>query len=95
MTWPHAICHAPTDSSASLTSVPLRLECSSRSGAVASPIPFRPIPLPTPSRPAQVPGLAHLLEHAVHLGTARYPDPKDYKAFLSQHGGSSNASTSK
>lgn len=56
---------------------------------------FLPARVLGPRPPAQVPGLAHLLEHAVHLGTARYPDPKDYKAFLSQHGGSSNASTSK
>lgn len=40
-------------------------------------------------------GLAHFLEHAVHLGSAKYPDEKDYKLYLSQHGGSSNASTSK
>jgi len=40
-------------------------------------------------------GLAHFLEHAVHLGSAKFPDEKDYKLFLSQHGGSSNASTSK
>eukprot|EP00798_Chlamydomonas_sp_ICE-L_P025195 gene25195-10835_t len=44
--------------------------------------------------PDDVPGLAHYLEHAVHLGSERYPDEKEYKAFLSQHGGASNASTS-
>ncbi|GFR39769.1 hypothetical protein Agub_g254, partial [Astrephomene gubernaculifera] len=43
--------------------------------------------------PPDVPGFAHWLEHAVHLGSGRYPDEKDYKYFLSQHGGSSNAST--
>ncbi|GIL80830.1 hypothetical protein Vretifemale_9906, partial [Volvox reticuliferus] len=43
--------------------------------------------------PPDVPGFAHWLEHAVHLGSSRYPDDKDYKYFLSQHGGTSNAST--
>lgn len=41
-----------------------------------------------------VPGLAHFLEHAVHLGSTKYPDEKEYKAYLAQHGGTSNASTS-
>lgn len=44
--------------------------------------------------PDSVPGLAHFVEHAVHLGSAKYPDAKAYKSFLSQHGGTSNASTS-
>ncbi|KAG2488187.1 hypothetical protein HYH03_013328, partial [Edaphochlamys debaryana] len=43
--------------------------------------------------PPDVPGFAHWLEHAVHLGSGRYPDDKDYKYFLAQHGGTSNAST--
>lgn len=30
---------------------------------------------------------------AVHLGSARFPDEKDYKAYLARNGGSSNAST--
>jgi insulysin len=30
----------------------------------------------------------------VHLGSERFPDDKEYKAYLAQHGGSSNASTS-
>jgi secreted Zn-dependent insulinase-like peptidase len=30
----------------------------------------------------------------VHLGSAQFPDEKEYKAFLAQHGGTSNASTS-
>ncbi len=38
-------------------------------------------------------GLAHFLEHTVHLGSGKYPDPKEYKAFLAEHGGTSNAST--
>lgn len=43
--------------------------------------------------PASLPGLAHFLEHAVHLGSDKYPGSKAYKSFLAQHGGSSNAST--
>ncbi|PNH00750.1 A-factor-processing enzyme, partial [Tetrabaena socialis] len=43
--------------------------------------------------PLDVPGFAHWLEHAVHLGSARYPDDNEYKYYLSQHGGTSNAST--
>ena len=39
-------------------------------------------------------GLAHMLEHAVHLGSNKYPCAKEYKAYLSSHGGTSNASTS-
>ncbi|KAF6262496.1 Metalloenzyme, LuxS/M16 peptidase-like protein [Scenedesmus sp. NREL 46B-D3] len=30
----------------------------------------------------------------VHLGSQRFPDEREYKTFLAQHGGSSNASTS-
>jgi secreted Zn-dependent insulinase-like peptidase len=30
----------------------------------------------------------------VHLGSKQFPEEKEYKAFLAQHGGSSNASTS-
>ncbi|GAX81935.1 hypothetical protein CEUSTIGMA_g9363.t1 [Chlamydomonas eustigma] len=44
--------------------------------------------------PEEIPGLAHLLEHAVHLGSSKYPEPQEYKTFLTKHGGSSNASTS-
>lgn len=33
------------------------------------------------------------LTHALRTGSERYPDEKEYKAYLSQHGGSSNAST--
>lgn len=44
--------------------------------------------------PSHLPGAAHFLEHMVHLGSVRYPDEREYKSFLAQHGGSSNASTS-
>lgn len=39
-------------------------------------------------------GLAHFLEHMLFLGTAKYPEPGEYQAFISQHGGSHNAYTS-
>ncbi|WIA09303.1 hypothetical protein OEZ85_008710 [Tetradesmus obliquus] len=44
--------------------------------------------------PPSLPGAAHFVEHMVHLGSKQFPDEKEYKAFLAQHGGSSNASTS-
>jgi len=40
-----------------------------------------------------VQGLAHLLEHAVFLGTEEYPDDGEFDSFLARYGGSSNAST--
>ena len=39
-------------------------------------------------------GLAHFLEHMLFLGTAQYPDPGEYQAFISEHGGTHNAYTS-
>ena len=39
-------------------------------------------------------GLAHFLEHMLFLGTAEYPDPGEYQAFISEHGGTHNAYTS-
>eukprot|EP00879_Flechtneria_rotunda_P024945 GHRR01026472.1.p1 GENE.GHRR01026472.1~~GHRR01026472.1.p1 ORF type:complete len:484 (+),score=112.71 GHRR01026472.1:146-1453(+) len=44
--------------------------------------------------PQDLSGAAHFLEHMVHLGSKHFPDDKEYKHFLAQHGGSSNASTS-
>jgi insulysin len=46
------------------------------------------------SDPDELPGLAHFLEHMLFLGTESYPDESSYQAFLSAHGGSSNAYTS-
>ncbi|WP_019530598.1 insulinase family protein [Dasania marina] len=43
--------------------------------------------------PAQSEGLAHFLEHMLFLGTEKYPEPGEYQAFVSQHGGSHNAYT--
>ena len=40
------------------------------------------------------PGLAHFVEHMLFLGTEKYPDPGEYSRFLTEHGGSSNATTS-
>lgn len=39
-------------------------------------------------------GLAHFLEHMLFLGTDLYPDPDEYQAFISEHGGRHNAYTS-
>jgi len=44
--------------------------------------------------PEYTEGLAHFLEHMLFLGTQRYPLAGDYQAFISEHGGSHNASTS-
>jgi insulysin len=43
--------------------------------------------------PAELPGLAHFCEHMLFLGTEKFPDENEYSAFLSQHGGGSNAYT--
>ncbi len=38
-------------------------------------------------------GLAHFLEHMLFLGTRKYPQPGEYKDFISRHGGGDNAYT--
>ena len=38
-------------------------------------------------------GLAHFTEHAVFLGSVKYPEERAYKEYLSKNGGSSNAGT--
>ncbi len=38
-------------------------------------------------------GLAHFLEHMLFLGTKKYPQPGEYQAFISAHGGQHNAYT--
>uniref|UniRef100_A0A2M3ZGB7 Insulin-degrading enzyme n=1 Tax=Anopheles braziliensis TaxID=58242 RepID=A0A2M3ZGB7_9DIPT len=45
------------------------------------------------SDPQEIPGLAHLCEHMLFLGTEKYPKEDAYSAFLKEHGGSSNAAT--
>eukprot|EP01127_Copromyxa_protea_P008826 TRINITY_DN2034_c0_g1_i1.p1 TRINITY_DN2034_c0_g1~~TRINITY_DN2034_c0_g1_i1.p1 ORF type:complete len:979 (-),score=187.89 TRINITY_DN2034_c0_g1_i1:64-2946(-) len=44
--------------------------------------------------PKDYDGLAHFCEHMLFLGTEKYPQENSYAHFLSQHAGSSNASTS-
>lgn len=39
------------------------------------------------------PGIAHMTEHAVFLGSKKYPEENAYKKFLSKHGGGSNGAT--
>ncbi|XP_068625858.1 insulin-degrading enzyme [Battus philenor] len=46
------------------------------------------------SDPDELPGLAHFCEHMLFLGTKKYPEENEYNKFLSENGGSSNASTS-
>lgn len=41
-----------------------------------------------------LPGIAHITEHAVFLGSEKYPVENAYKDFLNKNGGSSNAGTS-
>jgi insulysin len=66
----------------------------SAAAAAAAPAPA-PAATPTPpSSPLPLHGLAHFLEHAVHLGSAHFPDEAEYKQHLAKHAGSSNASTS-
>lgn len=45
------------------------------------------------SDPEDAQGLAHFLEHMLFMGSVKYPDENDYDAYLSKHGGSSNAFT--
>jgi len=44
--------------------------------------------------PRNFSGLAHFCEHMVFLGSKKYPGENEYKRYLAQHGGRSNASTS-
>ncbi|WP_340677012.1 insulinase family protein [Paraglaciecola sp.] len=44
--------------------------------------------------PDELPGLAHLYEHMLSKGSAAYPEIAEYKKFLADNGGKSNASTS-
>ncbi|CAL7937409.1 unnamed protein product [Xylocopa violacea] len=45
------------------------------------------------SDPDDLPGLAHFCEHMLFLGTEKYPEKNDYNKYLSQNGGTYNAST--
>ena len=46
------------------------------------------------SDPDDWPGLAHFLEHMLFLGNQKYPEAGEYKKFIEDHGGNSNAYTS-
>ena len=46
------------------------------------------------SDPDDIPGLAHFCEHILFLGTKKYPEEAEYKRYLAEFGGRSNASTS-
>jgi nardilysin len=43
--------------------------------------------------PPELPGLAHLLEHMLFMGSQKYPGENEFDSFISQHGGSNDAST--
>ncbi|KAL4440115.1 hypothetical protein ABPG75_003116 [Micractinium tetrahymenae] len=43
--------------------------------------------------PWSLQGLSHYLEHMLFMGSEKYPDENDYDAFLTAHGGASNACT--
>lgn len=43
--------------------------------------------------PDELPGLAHLLEHMLFLGTKKYPNNGEYTEFMGKHGGTHNAKT--
>jgi insulysin len=43
--------------------------------------------------PEETPGMAHLVEHMLFLGTVQHPDESGYDTFITEHGGSSNAYT--
>ena len=45
------------------------------------------------SDPADIPGLAHFLEHMVFMGSQKYPDENGFDSFIARHGGYDNAST--
>ena len=45
------------------------------------------------SDPLELQGLSHYLEHMLFMGSEAFPDENEYDAFLSAHGGSSNAYT--
>ncbi|MBN4067316.1 insulinase family protein [Simkania negevensis] len=43
--------------------------------------------------PKDKPGMAHFLEHMLFLGTEKYPEEDEYRKFIEEHGGMSNAFT--
>ena len=45
------------------------------------------------SDPPEIPGLAHLCEHTLLLGSEKFPTDNDFRLFLSENGGYANAQT--
>ena len=45
------------------------------------------------SDPADMPGLAHFLEHMVFMGSEKYPDENSFDDFIQRTGGTDNAHT--
>lgn len=45
------------------------------------------------SDPAELPGLAHFVEHMLFMGSKKYPIENEYDKFITDHGGSTNAYT--
>ncbi|ETW00362.1 hypothetical protein H310_07007 [Aphanomyces invadans] len=43
--------------------------------------------------PPHLQGLAHYVEHMLFLGSTKYPDENEFEAYLSTHGGYTNATT--
>ena len=43
--------------------------------------------------PTNAQGLSHFLEHMVFMGSKEFPTESEYDAYLSRHGGASNAWT--
>lgn len=45
------------------------------------------------ANPTDLPGLAHLLEHCLFLGSEKYPNENEFRSFISGNGGFTNAQT--
>lgn len=45
------------------------------------------------SDPSDLPGLAHLTEHILFLGSEKYPNENEFRSFISESGGVTNAQT--
>lgn len=45
------------------------------------------------SDPVDVPGVAHLVEHVLFLGSEKYPNENDFRSYVSSNGGFTNAQT--
>ena len=45
------------------------------------------------SDPDDIPGLAHLCEHLLFMGSEKYPAENDFKKLIKKHGGNSNGTT--